>query len=334
MARHPDVTEISDLAEGLLPPSQTTDVRRHLDACELCADVYASLEEIRGLLGTLPGPPRMPDDVVGRIDAALAAEALLSATAPDTTATAPSPTTAAPEAPHTATSGKTHSLEEPVPAVEPDTVSVGATAAAPPHDGDRARVSRETSSPAVRPAGHAPSTTSGPGRKKRARSGRRRVAALGAVFAVAALGLGTAIVTSVNGGDSPGDPGQESALADTFSEEKLENRVSDLLSDDAPPSSGEASTAQSLSAESEDDPGNRVFVQPTVPSCVREGIGRDDAALATEEGVYQGHEVLLVVLPDRADTTRVAAYLVETACVTQPSLGAGDVLLKDSYPRS
>ncbi|MEU0407975.1 hypothetical protein ABZ307_09135 [Streptomyces griseorubiginosus] len=82
-AGHPDVAEISDLTEGLLPDSRTADVRRHLDECELCADVHASLEEIRGLLGTLPGPPRMPADVAGRIDAALAAEALLQATAPD-----------------------------------------------------------------------------------------------------------------------------------------------------------------------------------------------------------------------------------------------------------
>ncbi|GAA3226948.1 hypothetical protein GCM10020256_37830 [Streptomyces thermocoprophilus] len=78
-AGHPDVTEISDFAEGLLPPSRTADLRRHLDACDLCADVHSSLEEIRGLLGTLPGPPKMPDDVAQRIDAALAAEALLDA---------------------------------------------------------------------------------------------------------------------------------------------------------------------------------------------------------------------------------------------------------------
>ncbi|CAM5736572.1 Zf-HC2 domain-containing protein OS=Streptomyces alboniger OX=132473 GN=CP975_17640 PE=4 SV=1 [Streptomyces alboniger] len=62
-AGHPDVAEISDLTEGMLEPSRTAEVRRHLDECELCADVHASLEEIRGLLGTLPGPPRMPADV-------------------------------------------------------------------------------------------------------------------------------------------------------------------------------------------------------------------------------------------------------------------------------
>ncbi|MEW2556465.1 zf-HC2 domain-containing protein, partial [Streptomyces zhihengii] len=80
--RHPDVSEISDLTEGLLPPSRAAELRRHLDDCPLCADVHTSLEEIRGLLGTLPGAGRMPADVAGRIDAALAAEALLSATAP------------------------------------------------------------------------------------------------------------------------------------------------------------------------------------------------------------------------------------------------------------
>ena len=82
-AGHPDVAEISDLTEGLLSPARTSEVRRHLDGCELCADVHASLEEIRGLLGTLPGPPRMPADVAGRIDAALAAEALLDSHDPD-----------------------------------------------------------------------------------------------------------------------------------------------------------------------------------------------------------------------------------------------------------
>ncbi|MEV7277137.1 hypothetical protein [Streptomyces sp. NPDC093111] len=84
--QHPDVSEISDLAEGILSPSRGAVVRRHLDVCSLCADVRTSLEEIRGLLGTLPGPPRMPAEIAGRIDAALAAEALLDSTAPDTTA--------------------------------------------------------------------------------------------------------------------------------------------------------------------------------------------------------------------------------------------------------
>jgi hypothetical protein len=91
---HPEVAEISALTEGILPPERSADVRGHIDGCALCADVRASLDEIRGLLGTLPGPPRMPADIAGRIDAALAAEALLASNAPDVsreTATAGSP---------------------------------------------------------------------------------------------------------------------------------------------------------------------------------------------------------------------------------------------------
>ncbi|WP_308117275.1 anti-sigma factor family protein [Streptomyces fuscigenes] len=77
--RHPDVEEISDLVEGLLPPTRALDLRGHLDDCDDCADVHRSLAEIRDLLGTLPGPAPMPADVAQRIDAALAAEALLDA---------------------------------------------------------------------------------------------------------------------------------------------------------------------------------------------------------------------------------------------------------------
>ncbi|MEU3858165.1 hypothetical protein AB0F03_12480 [Streptomyces sp. NPDC028722] len=74
-AGHPDVADISDLTEGLLPPDRSSDVRRHLGTCEPCADLYVSLEEIRSLLGSVPEPERMPDDVAARIDAALSAEA-------------------------------------------------------------------------------------------------------------------------------------------------------------------------------------------------------------------------------------------------------------------
>jgi hypothetical protein len=34
--QHPDVSEISDLTEGLLAPSRAADVQEHLDGCTLC----------------------------------------------------------------------------------------------------------------------------------------------------------------------------------------------------------------------------------------------------------------------------------------------------------
>ncbi|WP_053133930.1 anti-sigma factor family protein [Streptomyces ambofaciens] len=295
MAGHPDVAEISDLAEGLLPPSRTTDLRRHLDTCELCADIYASLEEIQGLLGTLPGPSRMPDDVARRIDAALAAEALLSASAPER--------------------------------------SEGASSAAPPEhageDDDSARVSRETPASASRPAGNVRPSSTGPGRKQHRRGGRRRIAALGAVAAAAAIGLGSVIVSSMTG-ENPSD---STALADTFSEGKLKAEVTSLIADGQGTQSGPR-TPRSFGMESETGDGNRVFKQPTVPECVQKGIGRDDAALATKEGVYKGREALLVVLPDASNDSRVTAYIVESGCVDQPAVSKAQVLLTHSYARS
>jgi anti-sigma factor RsiW len=77
-AGHPDVAEISDLTEGMLPADRGADIQRHLETCGLCADVRASLEEIRGLLGSAPDAEPMPADVAARIDAALAAEPLPS----------------------------------------------------------------------------------------------------------------------------------------------------------------------------------------------------------------------------------------------------------------
>ncbi|MCI3274713.1 anti-sigma factor [Streptomyces cylindrosporus] len=286
MAGHPDVAELSDLTEGLLTPSRTTDVRQHLDGCELCADVYASLEEIRGLLGTLPGPPRMPADVAGRIDAALAAEALLNATAPGT-----------------------------------------------------AHVSRETSVSGDRPSGHARGSSTGPGRKNRKRLGRRRVAVLGSVFAVAALGLGSVLIATFNDG-KPSDTeanGRQTTAADTFSEKKLQTQVADLLVQKE--SSGRGSTAphNSVGALGGDDPGvvsPKIDKVPKIPDCIQRGIASDDAPLATKNGVFKGTDALLVVLADTSDSTKVTAYIMDATCVTHPSSGDAKILLKGSYNRS
>jgi hypothetical protein len=301
-AGHPDVAEISDFAEGLLPPSRTADVRRHLDQCELCADVHASLEEIRELLGTLPGPPRMPADVAGRIDAALAAEALLNATAPD------------------------------------DAEATTLVGEARPVSGtdDSVHVSRETSTTADRPAGHARSSTTGPGRKNRKKAGRRKVAVLSAAFTAAALGLGSVLLTSLMGGGGAGpsaDGGQ--TAGDTFSAAKLENQVADLLAKSESPTGGSHKPERSLGVEGGPDTKSpQILREITVPECVRKGIGRDDAALAAEEGIYKGKDALLVVLPDAANDSRVTAYVMDATCVKQASSTTAKVLLKDSYARS
>ncbi|MFG3247873.1 anti-sigma factor family protein [Streptomyces sp. NPDC048187] len=281
MTEHPDVAEISDLAEGILPSTRASHIRRHLETCASCADVRASLEEIQGLLGTLPAPGPMPDDVVARIGAALAAE------------------------------------------------SVAGTAEGMP-------VPRETTTPVDRPAGHARSSSTGPRRKDRRRGGRRRMAVLGAV-AAAAIGLGSVVVSSLSGGSSSDDTAheQQTALADTFSEGQLKAKVTGLVADGG--AQDGSRTPRSFGMESEnggETPENHVFKQPTVPECIQRGIGRDDVAIATEPGVYQGKEAMLVVLPDAANDTKVTAYIVESACAEEPSVGKAKILLKRSYARS
>ncbi|WP_037674875.1 membrane protein [Streptomyces griseus] len=301
-AGHPDVAEISDLTEGLLPPSRSADVRRHLDGCELCGDVHASLEEIRGLLGTVPGPPRMPADVAGRIDAALAAEALLNATEPDR------PNASASISTPSDSSGTDHEAD------------------------DSARVSRETSPAADRPAGHSRGSTTGPGRKTRLRGRRRKAAVLGAAFTAAALGVGSVLLTSLMGGStSPTAEAPRSTAADTFFQGKLEKQVEGLL---ATSDTGRGSRTPDLgTGGSPDVQSPKILRQPTVPACIQKGIGRTDPALVTKPGVYQGQDVLLVVLPDASNATKVTAYIVQSACVDHPNSAKPEILLKDSYAR-
>ncbi|MBP5868441.1 hypothetical protein QBA57_20110 [Streptomyces scabiei] len=297
-AGHPDVAEISDLSEGLLPASRTTHLRQHLDECSLCADVYDSLEEIRGLLGTLPGPPRMPDDVAGRIDAALAAEALLNAGAQRQEATA-----------------------------EPASAGVSRTG----REEDTTHVSRETSPTVDRPAGH-PRASTGPGRTGKRRP-KRRTTVIGAVFAIVALGFGAVLVQS--GGESDG-PGPETATAasTTFSGVKLEKRVQALLGENNSNGTKRSPSKESFGTATAPDKNRNTVLKAEVPGCIAKGIGDVTGAIASEPGTYRGADAYLVLLPDGADDSRVTAYVVDASCVGRATESSGDVLLKQSYPRS
>ncbi|MFJ9039786.1 anti-sigma factor family protein [Streptomyces sp. NPDC102406] len=289
-AEHPDVTEISDLAEGLLPASRTSDIRQHLEGCDLCADVYASLEEIRGLLGTLPGPPRMPEDVAGRIDAALAAEALLSAEV-----------------------------------VSRET---------------REPVSRETplidASPLTAPTVDRPSGRShaavGPGRKTRP-SRRRRGAALGAVLTAAALGVGALLLQNGDGTPTAG----KTRSADTFAEESLDTKVSELIGPGGESAAPLATEKPSFGTRDSGPKSPQSVPLPkravAVPACVQLGTHRNEDPIAAEEGTYEGKSAYLVVLPHKTDPAhRVTAFIVDSACVKQAA-SAGTLLYTHDYDR-
>jgi hypothetical protein len=297
--QHPDVSEISEFTEGLLAPSRTAEIQHHLGDCSICADVQDSLEEIKGLLGTLPGAHRMPDDVAERIDAALAAEALLDATAP---------------------------LREAAHVSRETTASPAIPAQTAPAAGDPGRTGR----PAGRPA-----AATGPGRGSQTRH-RRRNTVLGAVFGTAAVGVTVFLLQSQSsdGGRVDAASSKISASASDSQDfsETLQDHVQALLaSGSAGNKSGDGITGDPRK-DSRGSVSPMLESEPDVPPCVQRGTGRDDAVIAAEMGTYQGSSAYLVLM-HAADATQVQAYVIEAACVDASPSGKGTVLLTRSYPR-
>ncbi len=70
-----------------------------------------------------------------------------------------------------------------------------------------------------------------------------------------------------------------------------------------------------------------------VPSCVQEGIGRPETALATRPDKYNDEDAYLVVLPHPGDVALVDAYLVSSACEASSPPVPGKVLVNRTVPR-
>ncbi|MBZ9596910.1 hypothetical protein K7B06_17770 [Streptomyces erythrochromogenes] len=292
--RHPDVSEISDLTEGLLSPSRTAEIRRHLDGCALCADVRSSLEEIRGLLGTLPGPARMPGDIAGRIDAALAAEALLDATQPQ----AQAEPAARPRTTDRDVSRETSPAGHPNGPTGPGRrrtrrrmAVLGALAGAAACALGVFLFVDFSGTP--RPHGTASDSAAHPPAS----------AAAGGTYT--AQGLQNSVQRLIaSGAAAKTDPGEQN---NTYGMDET---------------TGAPGVA----------PGGKRAVS-AVPSCVQDATSRAEAPLAAERGSYQGASVYLLVLPHPDDASRVDAYLVDSTCESTGSGTPGKVLLKNTYPR-
>ncbi|MGC5533105.1 anti-sigma factor family protein [Streptomyces sp. SR-10] len=314
-AQHPEVSEISDLTEGLLSPSRAAEVRQHVAGCDLCSEVRDSLEEIRDLLGTMPTPEPMPEDIAARIDAALAAEAR-------------------PTAPV---------VDEPV-VVSRETTSVEDTTT------DRAAsesASRSIGAPApIRPAGRSSAAT-GPGRRPARR--RRRAVVLGTAFGAAVIGMSVFFLQSIApSGDSSktaADSGISAAEsgAHAYADGTLESQVQDLLGGGAsqespgikkvPPGADTKSSSEAVTPDTEASRSPFTAPAVVVPPCVQQATGRTTPALALDEGTYQGTDVYLVVLPHPSDPSRVQAYVVAASCVDTAPESTGQLLLTRSYDR-
>ncbi|MFD4798474.1 anti-sigma factor family protein [Streptomyces anulatus] len=314
-AQHPEVSEISDLTEGLLSPSRATEVRQHVAGCDLCSDVRDSLEEIRDLLGTMPTPEPMPEDIATRIDTALAAEARPTAPVVDEPVVVSRETTTA-----------------------EDTTSDRATTES---------ASRSIGVPAPsRPAGRSSAAT-GPGRRPSRR--RRRAVVLGTAFGAAVIGMSVFFLQSIApSGDSSktaADSGVSAAEsgAHSYADGTLESQVQGLLGDKAsqespgakkvPPDADTKSTSEAVTPDTEASRSPLKAPAVVIPPCVQQATGRTTPALALDEGTYQGADAYLVVLPHPSDPSRVQAYVVAASCVDTAPESIGQLLLTRSYDR-
>ncbi|MEE1773335.1 hypothetical protein PUR34_35525 [Streptomyces sp. JV185] len=306
--QHPDVTEISDLVEELLPPSRATEVRDHVDGCELCGEVHASLVEIRELLGTVPMPQRMPDDIADRIDAALLAEAALGITKPSGSA-------------HVSRETERSAAEKPN--TEPS-----------PSDRPAGRP-RATTGPGRRPA-------------RRRRTAMLGAALGAAVVGVSVLILQSVQPSQDSASLKAADSrvGSAEGGGADFAESTLEGQVQSLLTSTGAKPSRSAddmgAEKQAPSVESHSTPKSASSGSPQtplraptvpVPPCVEQSTGRDAPALAMEEGTYKGTDAFLVILPHPSDATRVQAYVVDAACVRESPSDKGELLLTRTYAR-
>ncbi|MCT2589227.1 hypothetical protein LHJ74_04645 [Streptomyces sp. N2-109] len=315
-AEHPEIAEISALGEGLLAPAHGEHIEAHLAECVSCTDVRDSLDEIRDILGALPVPTHMPTDIADRIDAALAAEAA-----------APGQILVSRET--RGVSRETHGT---------GMASAGGARSSPPH------TPRAADCPAGRPpGGRSTGTPGGPGRTPRPRRWRR--ALLASAGALAALGLGGVLIIQ----GTTDDP-ERAATADRNSAQETSPR--DAQRDSGQKSEGGAAAqdlgprVRALLAEqgtsapevgSKQSPGGPSPLEggeKTLPSCVREGIGRSESPLAADpRAPYRGEPAYLVILPHIGDTRFVDAYVVAPDCTTGSATGPGEVLGKHTFAR-
>ncbi|MFR9673080.1 hypothetical protein [Streptomyces sp. TR02-1] len=309
---HPEVDELSELAEGLLSVPRAREVRTHLADCLLCTEVHQALEEIRGSLGTLPGPGRMPTDVAGRIDAALSAEALLAAQDPGPVSRGTSP-------------------EEPVTVSRETGPARTARTPLPTTSGPRSRRRPDSN----RPGGKGPGSPDG--NRPSPRRGRRARVLLTTAGVLAALGLGGGLFQALSSTSPDSSAGRTAAREQSqdsaLGSEELEHRVQALLTPEPAPRSSQPGLLTDTGPPEGTPP--QAGSAGAIPSCVRAAVGRPEAPLAAEPARrYVGRPSYLLVLPHPGNPQRVDAYVIDSACTKDPGGATGKILAKHSFTRN
>jgi hypothetical protein len=242
----------------------------------------------------------MPADVAGRIDAALAAEALLDATLPHV----PRETSAEPAS----TSGRAGDVPR------------GTSSAPSGHPGGSTGPGRK------RRLGDQLSTW-------------RRRGLLAVTGAVGTALLGGAIYAATSGSSSGSSPAsldsarQKGAAAGAS--DQVAGQVRDLLAGLSLAGRQQTSATEQGPTPMLKPNSTGSVMQPDgthvdVPSCVLKATHRTQPPLAAERDSFQGRPSYLVVLPHPNDDKRVDAYVVNASCT---STSPGAVLFQGTYPR-
>ncbi|MFF4246026.1 anti-sigma factor family protein [Streptomyces sp. NPDC001822] len=299
-AQHPDVSEISDLTEGLLTPSRATALRQHLSGCEECSEVHASLEEIRALLGTLRLDEPMPESVATRIDAALAQEVA-----------APAETPAA------------------APYVSRETYGQPPESTAASHPAGRPR---GATGPGRSPARRR--------RRTVILGTAFAAAAVGvSVFLLQSAQYSGGSASKMADSGVSAAKTQRQDFSESTLGGQVRTLLSEAAAAESPgfeparPSLDTKSSPEGVAPEGASPRTPMRAANVVVPSCVQKGTGRDASALAVEEGSYEGTTAFLVVLPHATDPDRVTAYVIDATCVGSAPAAKGQLLLTRSYAR-
>lgn len=293
---HPSVEELADLAEGLVEPAEAArTLHRHLNGCAECRETADALAEVQALLGAVEPEP-VPADVAARLDAALAEAALTETARTEATGGADRPQESPRRSP--ADARRTDAPATPVRAVP--------APSAPP--------SR-------------PGSSSGPGRPRLRR--RRFAVLLGAAAALAAFGLGGALLLDHSEGSgtsaaSAGLPEDQSARTPhlagpgtAYREDQLAAQVQQLLArSGAEPGLRATGPARSGAAPAEgarpELSGPDSPAAPASPAaCQAPAPG---TPLATDRGSYQGSPVEVLVYPAPGRAGYVDVYLRSPDC--------------------
>jgi hypothetical protein len=312
---HPPVEDISDLVEGLLAPLVADVLRAHLIECAECARTHDALLEIRSLLSAVE-QPGIPEDVAGRIDAALAAEALPAFSTTVGSGSAPAP--AVPRSPGTRTNERTR------PPAGPGTGS-------PDRPARRRRLVRALVSAAALTAavGFGGVLVHGlsPGGDAASSAAKADTAAGRQAPALAPHAL-----------QEPGRQGSKAPNAagsgTTYTVDDLGPQIMQLVGDQVQPTARPRSSPAFTRAGTPDNGGSISpdAAAPLLPGCVLEATGHDgDDPVATDLGTFEGDPVGVVVYPDSSDSFEV--FLIDSSCeLTTPST-PGTVKLHRTLPK-